>query len=182
MRAPVGPVGPYSTRVTLLYVLLIADATINATVEAEFERSTTLWTALTLGVQIVVRVACICTTVSILSASRAWRDDFLLDFCVLFAVSLIGLIMCLFLRVYRVTMATFPSRFPTVLDYWGSSEYWLLLVVHALLSLLFYYTSISAAHRMGSAKYFDSQQSEATVVSQAPSLYTAVHLASMRRR
>ena len=49
-------------------------------------------------------------------------------------------------------LAAFPSEFPTVLDYWSSTTYCLLLLAHTLLSMLFYYTALTAAHSMGSAR------------------------------
>lgn len=176
---------PYTTRLALLYVLLMADASINATVDAQIEPLTILWASMALVGQVIVRICCIVTTVGMLSSSRVWRDDFLLEFSGVFAVSLVGIIICLFLRVFRVVMAAFPSRFPTVLDYWRSDEYCLLLLAHVLVSLLFYYSSITAGHRMGRLVYFSSpERACATCLEQSvtrPSVYTAVHLASMRR-
>merc|ERR1712046_549135 len=105
------------------------------------------------------------------------------EFCGIFAVSLVGIIACLFLRVYRVVLAAFPSRFPTVLDYWSSTEYCLLLLAHVLLSLLFYYYSIMAAHRCGQLKYFfnPAQCGNLHNRTSTPSMYAALHLSTMRR-
>ena len=180
-RALLSAVGPYGTRLAGLYVLLMADAIINATADTTAERQTTWRAASVLAVQVLIRVGCMISTVGLLSSSRTWRDDLLLEFCGLFAISLVGLITCLFLRVYRVTLSAFPSRFPTVLDYWNSTEYCLLLLAHVLLSLLFYWSSITAAHRMGSAKYFHRADGALQPGAKAPSIYAAVHLASSRR-
>lgn len=171
-------VDSYSTRLTVLYFLLLADGTINATVEANVESLTALLAAFVLAIQVLVRIGCIGTTVSILAASHAWRDDFLLDYCAYFSVSLIGLILCLFLRVYRVTLATFPSRFPSPIDYWSSSEYCIMVLINSVFSLLFYYMSISAAHRMGSAKHFAHRPGQIEGSDRTRSLYTAVQLAA----
>ena len=67
----------------------------------------------------------------------------------MFGVSLTGVIVCLFLRVYRIILASFPSTFPTVLDYWSNTLYCVLLLTHVLLSLLFYYYCVRSAFRMG---------------------------------
>ena len=135
----VASVGSYSAQTISLYTLLTADVVINATVDATGEVYTRFMTILVLVAQLVVRIASIFTIVGLLASSGSSQDEFLLRYCGVFTVSLFGLILCLFLRVFRVTLASFPSAFPTVLDYWGSTEYCLLLLSHALLSLLFYY-------------------------------------------
>ena len=163
----------------------VADACINATSEVNAERMTRTGATLLLVAQIVTRISCIATTIGMLSTTTIWHDAFLLQFCGVFAVSMASLILCLFFRVYRVSLAAFPSRFPTVLDFWASSEYCLLLIAHVLLSLLFYYSSISAAHRMGRLRYFSQPDAACTSALQqsvtVPSAYAAIHLASMRR-
>ena len=159
--------------------LQIADVSINATADAVSGRVTQTEAILAgLVPQLVVRILCAITMVSLLSSSRSWRDEFLLQFCGVFGVWLVGLIAALFLRVYRVMLASFPSRFPSVLDYWNSTEYSLLLAAHTLLSLLFYYYTIHAAHRMGSARYFSIHQNPGR--SGRPSVLSAVHMASRR--
>ena len=137
-------VGSYSAQTISLYALLTADVIINATADATGEVYTRFMTILVLVAQLVVRIASIFTIVGLLASSGSSQDEFLLRYCGVFTVSLFGLILCLFLRVFRVTLASFPSAFPTVLDYWGSTEYCLLLLSHSLLSLLFYYCACRA--------------------------------------
>ena len=177
---------PYATRLSILYLLLLGDAAINATVDANDTPLTSTWAAIALVAQVVVRICCAVTTVGMLSAQGEWHDNVLLEFCGVFSISLIGIIACLFLRVYRVVLSTFPSRFPTVLDYWSSTEYCLLLIANSLLSLLFYYSSIRAAYRMGDLKTLSSAAvASARAVREGtgrPSIYAAVHLASLRSR
>jgi hypothetical protein len=139
-------------------------------------------TILVLVAQLFVRVCCLFTTVGMLAASRSWRDEFLIQYCGMFAVSLAGLIACLFLRVYRVTLAAFPDRFNTVLSYFDSAEYCGLLLAHILLSLLFYYYSICAAFRVGSARmYLPPERDTGGTSPCRPTPYAAVQLASRRR-
>ena len=181
-----GAISPYATRMSLLYVLIVTDASINATADANTQQMTTAWASLILVGQVFVRICCVGMVVAALSTSRTWRDDFLLEFCGVFAVSLVGIIVLLFLRVYCVVLASFPSTFPSVIDYWGSSEYCLLLLTHVLLSLLFYYTSIMAAFRAGRLKYFYNNTEHASTAAlqdggTVPSVYNALHLAAMRR-
>jgi hypothetical protein len=140
-------VSAYSAQLITLYVLLLADIVINATSDASGERLTRSVAIVVMVAQLLVRIACMFTTVGLLSSSGSWNDEFLLRYCGVFAVSLIGLVLCLFLRVYRVTLASFPSRFPSVLDYWGTTEYCLLLLFHMLLSLVFYYCAPAAPGR-----------------------------------
>ena len=73
-----------------------------------------------------------------------------------------------------------------MLDYWSSSEYCLLLLIHIIFSLLFYYMSIMAVHRCGRLKYFylstpdvASSNMDFGRVS-APSISAAIHSAAMR--
>lgn len=179
--SPALAISPYATRYALLTVLLMADASINATVDAQIERNTTAWASLVLVAQVLVRMCMIATTVSMISTSRSWRDDFLIDFCGVFAVSLVGIIVCLFLRVYCVVLAAFPSRFPTVLDYWNSTEYCVLLIAHTLLSMLLYYSSIMAGFRCGKLRYFYSQTPQTSGAGGHPSIYEALHLSTLRR-
>lgn len=180
-------VGPYSTRLTSLYVLLLADAAINANADANATRFTQVSAVLALAGQVITRLGAMAATVGLLGTSGQWRDDFLLEFCGLFAVSLIGMIVCLFLRVYRVTLASYPSNFDSVVDYWHHPEYGALycamLVVHIVLSLLYYYYSIRAAYRMGSSRHAaeSAARTFAANPGSTPTVYGAVSLASMRR-
>ena len=102
--------GPYTALLTSLYVLLLVDACINASADSIGAAMTKPTAILVLIAQLLVRLCCFFTTVGMLAASRSWRDEFLLQYCGLFAVSLAGLIIGLFLRVYRVTLAAYPSR------------------------------------------------------------------------
>ena len=139
---------------------------------------------LVLVVQLLVRICCTITTVGMLTTTAVWHDAFLLQFCGVFSVSLAGLILCLFFRVYRVTLAAFPSTFPTVLHYWGSGEYCSLLISNSIFSLLFYYYSITAAYRVGSMKTIAPPQPDLSGDQQIPlprpSAFAAVQLASRR--
>ena len=198
-------VGPYSARLTTLYVLLVChsqgrthaknntnslpttirasqllDASINATADATDRPYTSTDTILVLIAQLCVRVGCFMTTVGMLASARSWQDEFLVQYCGVFSVSLVGLILCLFLRVYRVTLASYPSRFPTVLDYWASFEYCSLLLGHTLLSLLFYYYSITSAFRMGAARQ-NVAVDPGGVSGRTPTIAAAVQKASSRR-
>ena len=162
----------------------MADACINATSEVNAERMTRTGATLLLVAQIVTRISCIATTIGMLSTTTIWHDAFLLQFCGVFAVSMASLILCLFFRVYRVTLAAFPDTFPTVLDYWRSPEYCSLLLSHSILSLLFYYYSIAAAYRVGSLKshttpHLDYSSTDPLGVPR-PSRWAAVQLASRR--
>ena len=128
----------------------------------------------------------------------AWRagavDTLLLDFCGMLAVNSIGLVISMFLRVYRVMISSLPdqvrlrspvrlnctrlmlsqhlcasrprrccscanrvpggAQFPTVKEYHDDAGYHTLLLVNAVISLLQYYVTASAAYRMGRGKYF----------------------------
>lgn len=173
-------VGPYSAQQITLYVLLALDIVINATAEAQGEPFTRMGAIFVLAAQLIVRVACISTVISLLASSGSWHDEFLLRYSAVFVVSLAGLILCLFLRVFRVTLASFPSEFPTVLDYWGSATYCLLLLAHILLSLLFYYFAARSAHAMGSAGATGTPIESRRAV--RPSALAAVQLASRNGR
>jgi hypothetical protein len=178
---PRADLNTYSGRLAILYLLLIGDAVINATAEANVSRITQVWAAIALAGQISTRIGCILATISLLTSTRQWRDEFLLEFCGMFGVSLISMIICLFLRVYRVTLAAFPSQFPTSLSFWQNTEYCLLLTTHILLSLLFYYMSIMSAYRMGSLRYYRaSHMSSTSQGGRAPSLYDAVRVEASR--
>ena len=131
--------GPYSAQLVTLYALLIADVVINATADANAEPLSRFSAISYLVIQLVVRVLCVFNTIGLLGSSGTWYDEVLLRYCGVFVVSLSGLIICLFLRVYRVTLVAFPSRFPTVLEYFADLPYVLLLVGHTMASLLFYY-------------------------------------------
>ena len=140
MSAP--SAGPYSAQAVMLYVLLVADVVINATADASGEELTRFFAIFVLVAQLMIRIVCIFTTFGLLGSTGSWQDEFLLRYFGVFGVSLASLILCLFLRVFRVTLASFPSQFPTVLDYWSTTEYCLLLLGHTLFSLLFYYCAL----------------------------------------
>lgn len=205
---PSNAVGPYSARLTTLYVLLVtarlperscdtwanishaslffvsvlsqlADAAINSTADATYQLLTRTDTILVLVLQLFVRVSCFLTLIGMLASSRRWRDEFIVQYCGVFSVSLIGLIVCLFLRVYRVTLASYPSRFPTVLSYWSAYEYSSLMLGHTLLSLLFYYYSIMSAFRIGSSRM--DGMGELDKSCSTPSVYAALQEANKRR-
>ena len=172
--------GPYSAQHITLYLLLSLDVVINATAEAQGEPFTRMSAIFILIAQLVLRIACIFTVISLLASSGSWHDEVLLRYSAVFVVSLVGLILCLFLRVFRVTLASFPSEFPTVLDYWGSTTYCLLLLAHVLLSMLFYYFAARSAHAMGSARGLAAPiESRGSV---RPSALAAVQLASRNGR
>ena len=134
--------GPYSAQAVMLYVLLVPDVVINATADASGEELTRFLAIFVLVIQLMIRILCIFTTFGLLATTGSWQDEFLLRYFSVFAVSLASLILCLFLRVFRVTLASFPSRYPTVLSYWGSEVFCVLLLGHTLLSLLFYYCAL----------------------------------------
>ena len=139
MSSMAATAGPYSAQLVTLYALLIADVVINATADANAEPLSRFSAISYLVIQLVVRVLCVFNTIGLLGSSGTWYDEVLLRYCGVFVVSLSGLIICLFLRVYRVTLVAFPSRFPTVLEYFADLPYVLLLVGHTMASLLFYY-------------------------------------------
>ena len=181
------PVVPYSARLMMIYVLLLLDVSINANADANASKMLQIWAALALAGQVVTRLCTIGTTISLLGVSGQFRDDFIIEFFGLFAISLLSMIVLLFLRVFRVTLAAFPSKFESAVDYWRHEEYGTLycamLTAHILLSLLYYYFTIRAAHRMGSSR----SHIEAAAMARAadprsvPTAYRAVALSSMRR-
>lgn len=160
-------------------VCQLMDAAINGTADATQEVYSQADTILVLICQLFVRVACFLTVVGLLASSRQWRDEYLLQYSGVFCVSLVGLILCLFLRVYRVTLASYPTRYPTVLTYWSAFEYSSLLLAHTLFSLLFYYYSIVSAFRIGSSS-MDLGELE-SMSSSTPTVRAALHQASRRR-
>lgn len=162
--------------------LQLADVAINATADAVDSRYTKTDTILVLVAQLATRICCSISMVGLLASSRTWSDEFLLQYCGIFVVSLVGLIVCAFLRVYRVTIASFPSRYTSVLEYWALGEYVIMFVGNTLLSLVFYYYSITSAFRMGSARTHLGVVPEVESSGRsAPSIFQAIQESSRRR-
>lgn len=173
--------GSYSAQFVTLYVLLLLDVCVNATADTSSDVNSRMPAIWVLVAQTVVRIACAATSVAMLASSRSWHDEFLLQYCGVFAISLFSLILCLFARVYRVTLASFPERYPSILDFWASEAYCLLLLGHTLLSLLFYYYSLTSAHRMGARSPLSAITQHEGGAGGRPSTYAALALSSRRR-
>lgn len=142
----------------------ICDVVINGLSDADATRPTQTYAIFMLSAQVSVRIGCfLCSVLMLTSSSHAWRDELLLDFCGLLSVTLVSLILSLFHRVYRVMLSSYTSKFPTVLDFWGDTYYKVLLLCHFGFTLIFYYMSLTAAHRMGSEKYFAGRRREGGV-------------------
>ena len=172
--ATLASAGPYSAQQVTLFALLAIDIVINSTADAQGEPLTRFLAILVLVAQLVVRIACFFTTIGLLATSGAWHDEFLLRYCGVFVASLFSLFLCLLLRVSCVTLASFPTEFPTVLDYWGTA-YPVALIGHVLLSLVFYYTALTSAFSMGSARLAPTPAGRRQI---RPSTYAAVQLAT----
>mmetsp|Transcript_44889 Transcript_44889/g.124502 ORF Transcript_44889/g.124502 Transcript_44889/m.124502 type:complete len:138 (-) Transcript_44889:118-531(-) len=113
---------------------------------------------LVLVLQLFVRMAWLGTCVALMMTTSTWRagatDSLVFDFCGVLAVNSIGLVISMFLRVYRVMIAALPDRFPTVQQYHEDAGYQALLLVNVMTSLVQYVVTISAAYRMGEGRYF----------------------------
>lgn len=51
-------------------------------------------------------------------------------------------------------LTTHRLQFPTVKEYWEDASYCALLLCHIMMSLVQYYSTISAVYRMGGSRYF----------------------------
>ena len=84
----------------------VADGTTNALADAVVARQSTGMAVLVLVIQLVVRMSWLGTCAAILTTTATWRtgatDSLVFDFCGVLAVNSIGLVICMFLRVYRV--------------------------------------------------------------------------------
>lgn len=145
------------------------DALINGLADANESRQSQTWVILVLAAQLFVRIGCFTTSVQLLaSSSSSWMDELLVDFCGLLSVSLIGLILALFLRVYRVMLSSYTSKYPDVLTYWDDPYYCALLLAHTIASMAFYYWSVVSGHRMGGMPSQSQRRGAARRVQDAP--------------
>jgi len=142
---------PYSSRLSGIYVLLMGDALLNALEHTNVTPSTQLGTVSLLTVQVVLRLLVLLMMCALVASTNRWEAsimDFLVTFKGVFSTHLFALLCCFLLRVYRVMLASYPEEF-TVSSQWEQPVHMVLVVVHLLASLLFYYTNLSAVLDLG---------------------------------
>ena len=106
-----------------------------------------------LAAQLFTRILLLLVAISLLGSTPALcagqLDSLMLAFRSFFAVQLMAVLVCLFLRVYRVMLASYTDDFPTIHTYWEQPAYHILYILHMGTSLLYYYSHISSAHALG---------------------------------
>ena len=95
---------------------------VNALSDAVGNRQDTGISVLVLVIQLVVRMLWLGMLVALMMTTSTWRsgatDSLVFDFCGLMSVNAIGLVVSMFLRVYRVMISALPRRVcPYMIDY-----------------------------------------------------------------
>ena len=71
------------------------------------------------------------------------------DFRGYFAVQLVAFLVCLFLRVFRVMLASYTTDYPTIRSQWEQPAYHVLYYMHMATTLWYYYKHVGFAHELG---------------------------------
>uniref|UniRef100_A0A7S0INA7 Uncharacterized protein n=1 Tax=Calcidiscus leptoporus TaxID=127549 RepID=A0A7S0INA7_9EUKA len=107
---------PYSSRLSLMYSLLVGDALINAFAQVDTSPPSQSDAAALLAIQAVIRLLMLlisCLVFTSASATRLSVETPTLDFLVqlkgLFGTHLFALIACLVLRIFRLMAASYPD-------------------------------------------------------------------------
>ena len=91
----------------------VADGMINALSDAVSNRETTGISVLVLVVQLVLRMSWLGVIVAMMMTTSTWRsgatDSLVFDFCGVLSINAIGLVLSMFLRVYRVMLSALPD-------------------------------------------------------------------------
>ena len=129
------------------------DLAITATADTNETTQTQGETIAILVAQLATRLVLLAVAISLLASTPALRngqlDELMLAFRGYFATQLLGVLVCLFLRVYRVMLASYTSEFPTIKTYWEQPAYHILYLLHIATTLLYYYMHISSAYQLG---------------------------------
>eukprot|EP00320_Phaeocystis_rex_P014650 CAMPEP_0119060558 /NCGR_PEP_ID=MMETSP1178-20130426/4495_1 /TAXON_ID=33656 /ORGANISM="unid sp, Strain CCMP2000" /LENGTH=185 /DNA_ID=CAMNT_0007041671 /DNA_START=48 /DNA_END=605 /DNA_ORIENTATION=- len=146
----------YTNRISYIYFLLAVDTVITSVADTMEVVQTQAETIMVLMGQLTTRILLLLVAVTLLGSTPALRagvlgqlDSLMLAFRSFFAVQLMAVLACLFLRVYRVMLASYTEEFPTIQKYWEQPAYHLLYLLHIGTTLLSYYSHISSAHALG---------------------------------
>ena len=129
------------------------DVAITATADTMEVVQTQGETIVVLAAQLVTRLLLLLVAISMLASTPTLRagnlDSLMLAFRSFFAVQLLGVLVCLFLRVYRVMLSSYTTEFPTILSYWEDPIYHILYLLHIATTLLYYYMHVSSCYQLG---------------------------------
>mmetsp|Transcript_12941 Transcript_12941/g.38025 ORF Transcript_12941/g.38025 Transcript_12941/m.38025 type:complete len:169 (+) Transcript_12941:215-721(+) len=160
MSAPQAPVDPtvqrasYVGKVAGLYVLLFVDATLNAITDTQVNSLELV--VFVAFLQILLRFLALMLIFLLATNTLLFKagmlDVLLRQFANVLSVSVLGLLLILGLRVWRILLLFFGSEPAT---FFASDGYFAMYVLHNLLSVLYYHLTIAATFRLSDPSFYD---------------------------